>query len=293
MSSDADIGRRLLQGSIEPHAGMLNAPEPGQLLYKIMRAEDLIRSMALGYLHFNRVDCYRDFHGADWHDGDQLPGDIAANAATKFEKAPDFSAADYYARSRSRSYACCFSLDNSAHIWREYANGSPNGKVGLEFDFGRLRARLNETLQPDKCMLQADGKPCLQIFSVNYGMVDYVNRSAHRENTERLPNPIRYAYLRDSCYAPERELRVSLSALGIGQFVLADGSPMPFGESLQVQFDFKAAFANGTIKQIMLAPHTNLDFLRAELAKLRITAVEDPTPGVNHRAGHAQGSTDR
>src|SRR5664279_439272 len=119
MSSDADIGRRLLQGSIEPHAAMLNAPEPGQLLYKIMRAEDLIRSMALGYLHFNRVDCYRDFHGADAHDGDQLPGDIAANAATKFEKAPDFSAADYYARSRSRSYACCFSLDNSAHIWRE------------------------------------------------------------------------------------------------------------------------------------------------------------------------------
>jgi hypothetical protein len=230
--------------------------------------------MALGYLHFNRVDRYRDFHDADAHDSEQLPGDIAGNAATKFEKASHFSAADYYALSRSRTYACCFSLDNSAHIWREYANRSPNGKVGLEFEFGKLRAQLNETLKPDRCTLQAEGKPCLQIFSVNYGMVDYVDRITYRENAERLPNPIRYAYLKDSCYAPERELRVSLSALGMGEFVLSDGSPMAFSDSLQVQFDFRAAFADGTVKQIMLAPNSNLDFLRAELAKLRITAVE-------------------
>jgi hypothetical protein len=72
---------------------MPNAPEPGQLLYKIMRTEDLIRSMALSYLHFNRVDLYRDFHGADMRDGEQLPGDLPSNAATKFEKAPHFSAA--------------------------------------------------------------------------------------------------------------------------------------------------------------------------------------------------------
>lgn len=274
MSGDGDIGRRLLQGSIEPHAGMLTAPEPGQLLYKIMRAEDLIRSMALGYLHFNRVDSYRDFPGADMHDGEQLPGDMPGNMATKFEKAPHFSAADYYARSRSRTYACCFSLDNSAHIWREYANGNPNGKVGLEFEFGKLRKRLNETLQPDKCRLQAEGKPCLQIFSVNYGMVDYVDWNTHRENAERLPNPVRYAYLKDSCYAPEREMRVSLSALGMGEFAFDDGSTMKFSDSLQVQFDFRAAFADGTIKQIMRAPDTNLDFLRTELAKLRITAIE-------------------
>jgi hypothetical protein len=230
--------------------------------------------MALGYLHFNRVDRYRDFHGADAHDGEQLPGDFASNTATKFEKAPHFTAADYYVQSRSRTYACCFSLDNSAHIWREYAKGSPNGKVGLEFEFGKLRARLNETLKPDRCMLQADGKPCLQIFSVNYGMVDYVDWTTHRENAERLPNPIRYTYLKHSCYTPERELRVSLSALGTGEIVLTDGSPMAFSDSLQVQFDFHAAISDGTIKQIMLAPDSNLDFLRAELANLKITAVE-------------------
>jgi hypothetical protein len=126
-------------------------------------------------------------------------------------------------------------------------------------------------------MLQADGKPCLQIFSLNYGMVDYVDRATHRENAERLQNPIRYVYLKDACYAPERELRVSLSALGMGQFVLADGSPMTFSDSLQMQFDFRAAFADGTIKQVVLAPDSNLDFLRAELAKLRITAIEGET----------------
>lgn len=251
---------------------MLIAPEPEQLIYKIMRVEDLIRSMALGYLHFNRVDSYRDFPGADMHDGEQLPGDVAGNAATKFERAPHFSAADYYARARSRTYACCFSLDNSAHIWNEYANGSANGKVGLEFEFGKLRARLNGALQPDKCMLQAEGKPCLQIFSVNYGMVDYVDRSTHRENAERLPNPIRYAYLKDSRFAPERELRVSLSALGMGEFAFDDDTTMRFSDSLQVQFDFRAAFADGTIKQIMRVPDTKRDFLKAELAKL--TAVE-------------------
>lgn len=279
MSDEMDLGRRFLQGSIEPHAAMLNAPEPGQLLYKIMRPEDLFRSLAQGYLHFNRVDCYRDFKGADMHDGEQLPGDMPGNAATKFEKSPHFSAADYYARSRSRTYACCFSLDNSEHIWREYGNGSANGKVGLEFEFGKLRARLNETLQPDKSMLQAEGKPCLQIFSLNYGTVEYVDWATYRANTEHLPTPIRYAYLKDANYALERELRVSLSALGMGEFAYADGSTMVFSDSIQVQFDFRAAFADGTIKQVLMAPGSNLDFLRAEFAKLKITAVEGPGIG--------------
>lgn len=263
---------------------MLNAPEPGQLLYKIVRPEDLIRSMRLGYLHFNRVDCYRDFKGADLHDGEQPPGDMPGNAATKFENAPHFSAADCYARSRSRTYASCFSLDNSEHVWREYADGSANGKVGLEFEFGKLRARLNETLEFDKCKLQADGKPCLQIFSLNYGMVEYVDWATYRANAEHLPTPIRYAYLKDASYGAERELRVSLSALGMGEFAFADGSTMAFSDSLQVQFDFRAAFADGTIKQVLMAPGSNLEFLRAEFGKLGITAIEGPGVSVGSAA---------
>jgi hypothetical protein len=38
--------------------------------------------------------------------------------------------------------------------------------------------------------------------------------------------------------------------LGIGQFVLNDGSRLDFPPSLQVGFDFKAAFAKGTIMRL-------------------------------------------
>jgi hypothetical protein len=43
----------------------------------------------------------------------------------------------------------------------------------------------------------------------------------------RLPNPIVYTYLKDrEQYSEEKELRVSLSAIGMGHFVLDDGSLM-------------------------------------------------------------------
>jgi hypothetical protein len=273
MSNPAPQDNRFLQGWIEPHASMLTLPQSGQALFKILRAEHLIQSLAQNYLHFTRVDAYRDFSGFDNHDGEQLPGDVATNVAIKFEKAETFSAGDYYARSRSRTYACCFSLDNSDHIWREYGNDNVHGKVGLEFDFDKLRARLNASLHPDTCRLQANGVTCLQIFSVNYGLVDYIERTTHRENEVRLPNPIRYAYLKDEKFAPERELRISLSALGIGKFVLEDGSEMAFSDSLQVQFDYRAAFADGTIKQILAGPGLDADYLRTELAKLNIGTI--------------------
>lgn len=70
-----------------------------------MSVENCVSSIEGGYLHFNRVDSYKDFPHADRHDGEQLPGDRAGNAAATFEKAPTFSAADYYDRSRSRTYA--------------------------------------------------------------------------------------------------------------------------------------------------------------------------------------------
>jgi len=58
-------------GGIEPHAGMLPVPPPGQLLYKVMSIENFLRSVKESYLYFNRVDSYKDFPGADPHDGRQ------------------------------------------------------------------------------------------------------------------------------------------------------------------------------------------------------------------------------
>ena len=62
-------------GHIEPHAPLLRLPPEGQLLYKVMTAENLLRSIKGGYLHFNRVDSYTDLSNGDPHDGEQPPGD--------------------------------------------------------------------------------------------------------------------------------------------------------------------------------------------------------------------------
>jgi hypothetical protein len=128
-------------GFIEPHAPLLTQPAPGQRLFKIMKAEHLIQSIEGGYLHFNRVDAYADFPLADVHDGAELPLDQPANQAMGFEKAPSFTLSDYYVRSRGRTYACCFSLENSPYIWNHYGLGSAMGQVGLEFNLEKLRRR--------------------------------------------------------------------------------------------------------------------------------------------------------
>lgn len=267
-------------GSVEPHALILNVPPDGHLLYKMMTVENLLRSFEGAYLHFNRVDSYTDFPSADPHDGQQLASDRPGNAQAKFEKAPHFSAADYYDQSRARTYACCFCLENSDFIWNRYANGSKKGKVCIVFHFGKLRARLNQTLQPGNASLQYNGSQCHQIFSVNYGIVDYVEWDKHQANAAHLPNPIKYAYLKDEKFSDEKELRISLSAPGIGQFALNDGSTMEFPASLQLDFDLRAATVDQTIERILCAPDCDSAFLHAELHNLGVEPSNgsDPLP---------------
>ncbi|MGH2448378.1 MAG: hypothetical protein ACRDFS_07220 [Chloroflexota bacterium] len=263
-------------GSIEPHALLLKRPPDDQLLYKIMSVENLLRSIDGAYLRFNRVDGYRDFPGADDHDGEQLPTDRPANVLSKFEKAPKFSAADYYDRSRSRTYACCFSLENSDYIWTHYATGAANGKVCAVFRFGDLRTMLNQACDPTTSRLSYNGLLCWPIFSLNYGIVEYVDLDAHRLNEPYLPNPIKYAYLKsEALYSKENELRISLSALGMGHFALNDGSFMDFPVGLQVAFDFRRALTSGAMNGLLCSPDCNTAFLRAELERRAIA----PAPG--------------
>jgi len=258
-------------GSVEPHTDLLKFPPDNQLLYKIMTVDNLLSSIVGNYLYFNRVDSYTDFPSADPHDGQQLPKDQKTNLRSRFIKAPDFSVADYYDKSRARIYACCFSLENSNYIWEHYGNGSAKGKVCIVFEFGRLRATLNQTLQPGNAALEYNGNRCHQIFSVNYGIVEYVEWDTHQANTEHFPNPIKYTYLKDKeRFCEEKELRISLSTLGIGQFALNDGNTMQFPSSLQLSFDFRAAMADYTIQKILYAPDSNSDFLQTELHKFGI-----------------------
>lgn len=121
--NNADAGgwpAESIRGHAEGHASSLIARRPGLKLYKVMKLEHAINSIEGGYLHFNRVDDYRDFPGAYAEDGSQLPQDRSVNAATTFEKSPDFSIAHYYDSARGRTYASAFSnqitlADSSSH----------------------------------------------------------------------------------------------------------------------------------------------------------------------------------
>ncbi len=258
-------------GSIEPHALLLNTPPEDQLLYKVMTVENLLRSVTGNYLHFHRVDSYSDSSNADKNDGRQLPKDQSANAVVKFHKAPDFSAAHYYEQSRARTYACCFSIENSEYIWKNYANGSEKDKVCVVFEFGKLRAMLNRTLNPEGAALIYEGNLCRQIFSLNYGLVNYVDWDTHQTNEQYLSNPILYTYIKNAArFSEEKEFRVSLSAIGIGHFALRDGTLIQFPPSLQLGFDFREAIANTAIREILLAPEADLGLLATELSKLCI-----------------------
>ena len=211
-------------GCVEPHSGLITQPPEDQLLYKIMTVENLLRSIDGAYLHFNRVDSYGDGPGADPYDGAQLPKDQPGNAGVGFEKAPDFTAAHYYDCSRSRTYACCFGLENADYLWHNYAKGDAHGRIGLELGFGQLRARLNAFMTSENVRIQQGGMVLHQIFDLNYGIVRYIDWSNHQANTERLPNRIEYTYMKAARFKPEKELRVTLSTIGLGHFVLKDSS---------------------------------------------------------------------
>ena len=253
----------------------MRIPPDDQLLYKVMTVENLLQSVTNNYLHFNRVDSYSDFPNADKNDGRQLPKDQPLNVAATLQKAPYFSAADYYDQCRGRTCAYCLSIENSSYIWENYANGSPKGKVCVVFEFGKLRAMVNSALSSEAAILLYEKNPRRQIFSVNYGLVNYIPWGTHRINDEYLSNPILYTYLKDGDrFREEHELRISLSAIGIGHFALKDGSLMEFPSSLQLGFNFRNAIASAVIREILFAPEADWRFLKHELSKLRI----EPAP---------------
>jgi hypothetical protein len=255
MATALDIGL----GWIEPHRHLLKQPAENHQLFKITRIPYLLDMLKGNYLHFQRIDTYED----DTYDGEQLPLDREFNKHAAFRNDPDFTLEHSYDISRARTYACCFSLANSRHIWAEY--GKHADSICIVLEFGRLREMLNRTMQDSVSseLLMYGGQPCRQIFSINYGVVEYIERDKVRLNSELFANPIKYAFVKErQKYANEHELRVSLSALGIGHFVLRDGTEMIFPPFLQLGFNFKAAFANRAITQLLYAPEVDLDQLR-------------------------------
>jgi hypothetical protein len=261
--------------SVEPCKFLLKQPESDQRLFKIVKVQYLIDMLQKNYLHFQRVDTYTD----DKDDSEQLPLDRKVSEGVSFEKAPTYTLDKYYDTARARTYACCFSLENSAYLWENYAPA--RDAVGLVFDFEKLRERLNATirvsLENDGLLMQ--GKNCFkQVFSIDYGVVEYVDRQAHALHPVRIANPIQFTFLKEKGrFENEKELRIALSAPGIWQFVLDSGARMEFPPTLQMGFDFKAALSNGIVTEILCPPNSvdavHIDTLRSEMAKLRILAT--------------------
>lgn len=164
-------------------------------------------------------------------------------------------------------------MENSPFIWDNYGRGSELGQVCLEIDFDRLRQRLNSTLSADNASLEYGGTGCRQIFSINYGKISYVSWDEHSLSSEFPPNPIVYSFLKSEKYQKEQELRVALSAIGIGDFVLANGSRIEFTQHLSMGFDFQQAFSDGTICQLLTGDSRNEAILLDELNRLGIAAM--------------------
>jgi len=272
--TDKESAGALPLAYIEPHRNLLRQPASGDLLFKVVKVSYLADMLRNNYLHFQRVDLYAE----DATDGEQLPLDRPVGAGISFEKSPTYTLEKYYDCARSRTYACCFSLEHSAYMWEHYAPA--RDAVCLVFCFDKLRQRLNSTMQAslDNDGLLANGENRFrQIFSINYGVVEYVDRQAHALHPVRMANPLQFTFLKDKGYASEMEMRVALSAQGIGQFVMNNGTRMELPSALRMHFDYREAFSGGAVTEILCPPNfvdaVHLDNLRSEMAKLGIIAL--------------------
>ena len=70
----------------------------------------------------------------------------------------------------------------------------------------------------------------------------------------------------------------SQSALGIGKSVLDDRTEIAFPQHLHLDFDFRAAFADNTIREIIAGPRCDEDFLRTEMRRLGSELVPRDSP---------------
>jgi len=142
-------------------------------------------------------------------------------------------------------------------------------------NFGKLKSLLNETfinfglvtnsgiILPNHA-LGAD--KIFQIFHLNYGMVNYGDFTNDIIFLGvKTKNPIEYVYFKDNKYKKENELRVSLSAIGIGRIKLSDGQLFDFPKSISFKFNLNQALSRGAISHIEIADKAFLPELAAKM----------------------------
>lgn len=223
---------------VEPNKEKIKQPCDNQLLYEIIQRKNYDDMVARGYIYFNRVDSYKD----DTADGEQPSCDRLRNQQSHFVKAPAFTLENYYDKARSRAYASCFSLKPMEHMKEGYGGENP---VCLQFRFADLRKNLNKTIS--ESIIMCNGYPCKQFLNINYGEISYLSKE---EYCSDYINPIHYLYMKDDRYKDEKELRVTLSALGIGHYAMNDGNFLSFPKGLELSFDWHKAFEEGWTEEL-------------------------------------------
>lgn len=222
---------------------LLSQPDNNQLLYKFIKWQNFYSSVVGGYLYFNRVDLYDDFTNSDQSDGEQLPLDRINNEKITFIKDPSYSLSKLNDDSRSKTYACCFSLECTDYMWEKYGNNGQDS-LCLVFNFGKLRQILNETFNSSAVI--DSNSICSQIFSITYGNIEYVDRERHKS---KHPNNIYNTYYKSDLFKEEREFRIALST-PIGKYMIGERE-LIFPKSTHFLFNFQKAFEDETIESII------------------------------------------
>lgn len=199
-----------------------------RFLYKIISLDNFLSSIRENYLYFNRVDSYKDFKQADPYDSVPLSLDEEVNKKSFFENRPELNINDYYHSIRNKTYACCFSIENSKNILKEY------GDICVRFKSSYLLNKIEELNKPDE---KID-----KILTYNY--VNYMNFDLDKLNKIYTENIFRYLFVKRNDFFKEKEFRVALS------FCKPEDCNNTF---YKLYFNFKEALENKSM--IILSKH--------------------------------------
>ena len=103
-------------------------------------------------------------------------------------------------------------------------------------------------------------------------MIKYIDWQQAQNESEFHRNPIEYAYVKDLFFQEENEFRITLSALGLGNFMLRNGEILNFSQrpNLHLYFNYLAAAANGTIIGIQYSHNGKVENFKNLISDFRI-----------------------
>tara|TARA_R110002110_G_C13467715_1_gene719477 strand:+ start:2757 stop:3542 length:786 start_codon:yes stop_codon:yes gene_type:complete len=244
---------------IEPHEQLLTKPSNDTLLYKIVPSKFFFDMLRNDYLYFRRVDTYHD----DNRDSEQPDNHNDTYGKKVFEKDPTFTLTDYYNRCRARTYACCFTTENTKYIEDNYSNGDPSC-ICLVFQCGKFIEQLNSIYNETKISFK--NQLLENFFYINYGLVTYGKFNNFISKRGDMANPIEFAYFKDEDkYSKEKEFRITLSTHGMPKaFQLPDKSKFSFPDFIKIELNFKEALISNALKMILISKNHSTNF-RSEL----------------------------